>query len=328
MNEKMYDVLVIGGGPCGLACAIATEKVGLSTLVVEKGAIAESIRKYPRQMTFFSTPENIAIGGLPFPTVQAKASRTEALEFYRLAADFYQLDLQLFTTVTEARREKDRFLVKTNTGETFAARFLVLATGYFDFPRPLAIPGMDLPQVSRYYDEAHPYARRRVTIIGGGNSATEAALDLYRHGAEVTLLVRETGMKPTVKYWLTQDIQNRIRDGKIRLITEVETTQITPQAVHYREIASGNTHKLPTDAVLALIGYLPDTSLFSQLSIPFDQESLIPKYDPETFATPITGLYLSGTVVAGVHTEKVFIENGRLHGAAIAKDIIAQSAKD
>lgn len=319
---KIHDVLIIGGGPCGLACAIDALAGGLSCLVLEKGAIAESIRKYPRNMHFFSTPENIAIGCLPFPTVGAKSSRNEALKYYRLAADHYAVPMRLYTEATRVGRMGDVFQVETNRGETFQAHNLVLATGYFDFPRPLDIPGMDLPTVTRYYDEAHPYARSRVTIIGGGNSATEAALELWRYGAEVTILVREEGMKPTVKYWLTTDIQNRIKEGAIHLVTQGEATRITPEAVHYRDVATGKAGKIATDFVLALIGYLPDSSFFERLGLPFDAESLVPEYNPETFSTPVPGLYLAGTVVAGTHTEKVFIENGRLHGAAIVKDIL------
>lgn len=297
-------------------------------MVLEKGAIAESIRKYPRNMHFFSTPENIAIGCLPFPTAGAKASRNEALKYYRLAADHYDVPMRLYTEATKVTRNGDSFSVETNRGENFLARNLVLATGYFDFPKPLDIPGMDLPTVTRYYDEAHPYARSRVTIIGGGNSATEAALELWRYGAEVTILVREEGMKPTVKYWLTTDIQNRINAGKIHLITRGEATRITPKAVLYRDLTTGKRAKIPTDFVLALIGYLPDTNFFERLGLPFDPVSLVPEYDRETFATPIPGLYLAGTVVAGTHTEKVFIENGRLHGAAIVKDIMQKSGRN
>jgi thioredoxin reductase (NADPH) len=324
----IHDILIIGGGPCGLACAIDALAGGLSCMVLEKGAIAESIRKYPRQMHFFSTPENISIGCLPFPTVGAKSSRNEALKYYRLAADHYAVPMRLYTEATSAARKGNVFEVETNRGETFRAHNLVLATGYFDFPRPLDIPGIDLPTVSRYYDEAHPYARSRVTIIGGGNSATEAALDMWRYGADVTILVREEGMKPTVKYWLTTDIHNRIKEDKIHLVSQAEATRITPEAVYYRDLTTGQENSIPTDFVLALIGYLPDTRFFERLGLPFDPDSLIPQYDPETFATSVPGLYLAGTVVAGVHTEKVFIENGRLHGAAIVKDILQKRSRD
>ncbi|MEM6271971.1 MAG: YpdA family putative bacillithiol disulfide reductase [Bacteroidota bacterium] len=322
MTDQVHDVLIVGGGPCGLACAIEAKAAGLDVVVLEKGSIAESIRRYPRQMTFFSTPENIAIGQLPFPTVGAKASRNEALKYYRLAADHYGLDLRLYTEVRRVKRYGETFSVTTTGSEEFRAHNVVIATGYFDFPRPLNIPGIDSPRVTRYYDEAHPYARSRVTIIGGGNSATEAALDLYRSGAEVTILVREEGMKPTVKYWLTKDIQNRIGEGSIKLLTRGEATRITPQAVAYRDLETGAEKEIPSDFVLVLIGYLPETGFYQQLGIPYDPESLIPEYDPETYSTPVPGLYLAGTVIAGVHTEKVFIENGRLHGTAIVRDIL------
>lgn len=321
MEWKTIDLIIIGGGPCGLAVAIAAKKAGLSAMVLEKGAIAESIRKYPLHMTFFSTSDNIAIGNLPFPTIGPKASRSEALAYYRKAVAHFDVPISTHTPVYGIQHNKV-FEVSCDLPGTPKAHHVVIATGYFDKPRQLSIPGFSLPHVSSYYSEAHPYAYQKVVILGGGNSASEAALDLYRNGAEVTMVVREPHLKPTVKYWLKPDLENRIKEGKIKLIVDSQAVEIDEERVFIQHNKTGKRSAVEARFVLSLIGYDPEVTLLDQLGVPYDPETLIPEFNPETFETPVPGCYVAGTTVAGIRTERVFIENGRLHGAQIVKDIL------
>jgi len=323
-----FEILVVGGGPNGLACAIEAKKRGLKVIVLEKGTIAESIRRYPKQMTFFSTADNIAIGNIPFTIDKPKATREEALNYYRKVVEFYDLTVRLFCKVENVSREGKGFLVTTSTGDTYKVKYVILSTGYFDFPRKLQIPGEDLPSVKHYYDEPYPYAHQNVTIIGAGNSAVEAALDLYRHGARVTLLVRGETMKKTAKYWLIPDLLNRIKEGKVKAIFQHEAIEITDKQVIARKVDGDDILKINSDFVLVLTGYLPDIELLKRCGIKVTPESKEPMYNPETFETNIENLYVAGTLTAGIRTEKVFIENGRLHGIQIVNDIIKKQAKD
>ena len=232
--DEIFDVLIIGGGPCGLAAAIEATKSNLSHLVLEKGSITESIRRYPRKMRFFSTAENIEIGGIPFPISGVKANRDEALQYYRKVAGFYHLNFRLFSEVESIEKKpvpaeaNAIFHVTTTKGEVFRARNVVIATGYFDLPRKLGVPGEDLPHVSHYYDEPFRYSYSKVVIVGGGNSAVEAALELYRHDVDVTIVHRGGDLRQTVKYWLIPDVKNRIREGKIKAVFNAELAAITP----------------------------------------------------------------------------------------------------
>lgn len=322
MSEKIYDLIVVGAGPCGLAAAIDAQRAGLSCLILEKGSIAESIRKYPLNMTFFSTSDNISIGDIPFPTLGPKASRNEALEYYRKVADYFDLAIQLYTPVDKIEGKKGGFTCATPKG-AFRAKSIALAIGYFDNPRKLNIPGADLPHVQSYYSEAHPCARMDVAIIGGGNSAVEAALDLHRHGARVSIIVRKEGLKPSIKYWLTRDIENRIKEGKINLITQSVVEEITADTVEVRNQASGELQTIPADFVFSLVGYTSDTEFLQACGIQLGEE-LIPEFDAETYQSNIPGIYLAGTVTSGIRTERVFIENGRLHGKEIVAAILAE----
>lgn len=314
---QVYDVLIIGAGPCGLAVGIEAAKAGLSHLILEKGSITESIRRYPKRMRFFSTAENIEIGGIPFPISEVKANRSEALQYYRKVAGYYHLNFKLFTEVTQVLKEKETFEVQTAKGQTYYAHKVVIATGYFDFPRHLGIPGENLPHVSPYYDEPFLYSFSKVVIIGAANSAVEAALELYRHDVDVTIVHRGEDFRPTVKYWLVPDVKNRVREGKIKTRFNSLTTAIEPGRVQIENVETGESEWIDADFVLMLIGYVPDAALLQRCGIELTQPSMIPVYDPETFETNVPGLYLCGTVVAGIHTEKVFIENGREHAAAI-----------
>jgi len=327
MNPQKYDLIIVGGGPNGLACAIEAQKNGLKALVIEKGTIAESIRRYPYQMTFFSTAENIAIGDVPFTIDQPKATREEALNYYRRVVEFYNLPLRLFCKVESIKKERKFFHVLTNQGSSYTADYVIISTGYFDFPRRLNIPGEDLPHVKHYYDEPYPYAHQRTVIIGGGNSAVETALSLYRHGADVSMIVRKEGMKKTAKYWLIPDLMNRIKEGKIRAFYYHEAIRIDEKYIFAKDLQKGVEVRIPADFVFILTGYLPDVSFMKQAGIRIKTATLEPYFDPMTFETNVSGLYVAGTVTAGIHTEKVFIENGRLHGKNIVENILKKKNK-
>ncbi len=328
MKIQDYEIIVVGGGPNGLACAIEALNKGLKVLVLEKGTIAESIRRYPKQMTFFSTADNIAIGNIPFTIDKPKATREEALNYYRKVVEFYNLPIRLFCTAEKIRNENDHFHIDTSTGDTYITRYLILSTGYFDFPRKLNIPGEHLPHVKHYYDEPYPYAHQNVTIIGAGNSAVESALDLYRHGVNVTLLVRGETMKKTAKYWLIPDLINRIKEGKIKAIYQHHALEINEKQVIAQSNDGHKKVEIESDFVFILTGYLPDIDLMKKCGIKINSESKEPLYDENTFETNVPNLYVAGTLTAGIRTEKVFIENGRLHGIKIVKDILEKESKD
>ncbi len=327
MRQEKYDLIIIGGGPNGLACAIEAQKRGLKVMVIEKGTIAESIRRYPFQMTFFSTADNIAIGDVPFTIDQPKATREEALNYYRRVVEFYRLPIRLFCKAESITKEKELFHIITHQGLSFTANYLVISTGYFDIPKKLNIPGEELPHVKHYYDEPYPYAHQRTVIIGGGNSAVEAALSLYRHGVDVSIIVRKEGMKKTAKYWLIPDLMNRIKEGKIRAFYSHETLRIEEKYILAKDLQSAKEVRIPADFVFVLTGYLPDVNFLKQAGIRINSTTLEPLFDPLTFETNIPCLYVAGTVTAGIHTEKVFIENGRLHGKNIVEDILKKQKR-
>jgi thioredoxin reductase (NADPH) len=318
---QIYDVLVVGAGPCGLAVGIETAKAGLTHIILEKGSITESIRKYPKRMRFFSTAENIEIGGIPFPISGVKANRDEALQYYRKVAGYYHLNFKLFTEVATIEKQDDIFVVITTEGQSFIAKKVVMATGYFDFPRKLNITGEDLPHVSNYYDEPFKYSYTKVVIVGGANSAVEAALELYRHDVDVTIVHKGPDFRQTVKYWLIPDIKNRVREGKIKTKFDSVITQIEPKRIELKNTETGDKEWLEADFVLLLVGYTPDAELLRRAGVVLKEDSLVPVYDADTYETNVPGLYVSGTVMAGIHTEKVFIENGRDHAAAIIDHI-------
>jgi thioredoxin reductase (NADPH) len=320
----ILDIVVVGGGPCGLACAIEASKQRLKHVVLEKGSLTESIRKYPKRMKFFSTAENIEIGGIPFPTSNVKATRDEALQYYRKVVAYYKVNFRLFTEVSGVVKREGIFEVSTSGGEVFYSRNVIIATGYFDFPRILGIPGENLSHVSHYYDEPFKYSFTKVVIVGGGNSAIEAALELYRHDVDVTIVHKFEDFTPTAKYWLTPDLRNRIKEGKVKVMFHTEIKAIEPGKILIENNQTGECKDLPADFVFLLVGYLPDAKLLKESGINLSSDTLVPVYDPQTFETNVKGLYLAGTVVAGIHTEKIFIENGREHARAIVADIAAK----
>lgn len=333
----MYDVIIIGGGPCGLAAGIEASKAGLSHLILEKGSLTESIRRYPKMMRFFSTAENIEIGGIPFPIAGVKANRTEALQYYRKVTGYYKLNFKLFTEVKhvtryqppdeDGQKSKDLFTVFTTTDQTYQAHKIILATGYFDKPRWLEIPGEDLPHVSHYYDEPFNYSFTNVVIIGASNSAVEAALELYRADAHVTIVHRADDFRKTVKYWLVPDVKNRVKEGKIHTRFSTCVTRIEPGKVCATNLQTGEESNIPADFVLILTGYIPDADLLQECGVTLNPETQVPTYDKETFETNVPGLYVCGTVMAGIYTEKVFIENGRDHAKAIIDHITGKPVR-
>jgi thioredoxin reductase (NADPH) len=321
------DVIIVGAGPAGLATAIAARQLGLDHQVVEKGAIVDAVYRYPTHMSFFTTPELLEIGGMPLVTPYEKPTRLEALRYYRKVAEAYQLQVALHeevTAVTAAGTAHDPlFEVETRgrLGQTRVreARAVVLAMGYFDHPNLLGVPGEDLPHVSHYYAEAHPYYRQRVVVVGGKNSACETALELFRAGAHVTLVHRGDTLGESVKYWVRPDIENRIRNGSIAAHFSTEVVAISPTDVTVRRIGERDTQALPAEGVLLLTGYHADADFLRRCGVEIDPVSLVPRHDPHTFETNVPNLFIAGGQVAGRRTGSVFIENGRFHGEQIAR---------
>jgi thioredoxin reductase (NADPH) len=327
IDTVKVDVLIIGAGPCGLACAVEAEKKNLSHLVLDKGSLTDSIRRYPNRMHFFSTPESMEIGEIPFPTSGAKASRVEALEYYRKVTTFYNLNFRLFKEVSQIDKGDDYFKVITKEGEIFYARNVIVAVGFFDFPRRLNIPGEDLPHVSHYYEEPFKYSFTKVAIVGGGNSAIEAALELNRHDADVTIVHRSEELSSTAKPWLVPTIHDRISEGKVKVMFQSEAASIEDGIIRIHNNKTGERHELPVDFVFLMVGFLPNKELLQRFGVRLQEDKLKPIYNPETFKTNVEGLYLAGTVVAGSDTDEVMIKIGRDHSKAIIKDILSKQKK-
>jgi len=316
------DVIVAGAGPIGLACAISAKRHGGDPLLVDAGAVVNSIVHYPIGMSFFTTPDLLEIGGHPLACAGQKPTREEALKYYRGVVRSEGLRIRTYTALEALTRAGDVLrCVLRDRHETYEApcRRLVLATGYYDHANPLGVPGEDLPHVSHRFDEAHRSFGLDVVVIGGKNSAIEAALELYRAGARVTLVYRRAELKPTVKYWLKPDVENRIKAGEIAARFGAEVLGIDPRAVTIRD-AHGREERLPADRVYALTGYHPDFDLFRRLGIELDEETGRPRCDPETLETNVPGLYLAGSIKAGRATSEIFIENGRFDGERIFGD--------
>ncbi len=318
----MLDVLIVGAGPTGLACAVELHRHGFDYTVIEKGCIVHSLFRFPTQMIYFTTPELLEIGDLPLICEREKPSRIEALKYYRRVVDTYGLNVHQYEMVTAVSGSAANFDVETvakANGETrhYSARTLIVATGYYDQPNLLNIPGESLPKVSHYYTEAHPFFDREVAIIGAGNSAADAALELFRGGARVTLIHRRPDLSRSLKYWVAPDISNRIKNGEIKALFSTVVTEITPTTIRTREVDSGLEQELANDFLFALTGYHADYGFLTRLGIELDPESLKPRLELQTLESNVKGIYLAGVVIAGVENNKVFIENGRFHGRQI-----------
>jgi thioredoxin reductase (NADPH) len=321
----MYDVIVIGGGPVGLACAIEAQREHLTACVIEKGALVNSIVGYPANMEFFSTPELIEIGGYPFPIKGYKPTREEAIEYYRGVAGREALDLKLYERVIELRGSHGDFTILTSRGE-HRARHVVISTGFFDHPNLMNVPGETLPKVTHYYSEPYPYVRQKVAIVGAKNSAAKAALDLYRHGAEVTLIVRSAALSDKIKYWIKPDLENRIAEGSVRACFNTAVEEIRESSVVLR--TPGGIHEIDNDWVLAMTGYHPDFAFLESLGIAFaDDGYRTPIVDEASFESTRPGVYLAGTVCGGYLTSRWFIENGRFHARQIAKHMAGRRSE-
>ncbi len=318
------DVLVVGAGPTGLACAIEAQRAGLKAVIVDKGCLCNSLFHYPAHMTFFTTPELLEIGDMPFSSPNQKPTRSEALEYYRKVAEHYRLDIRQYETVLSVSGSDGDFSVHTNDrfhrAVTHRARKLVIATGYYDLPNYLQIPGEELSKVKHYYHEPHPFFGLEVLVIGGKNSAAIAALDLWRHGARVTLVHRGPEMHRHVKYWILPDINNRVKNGEIQAYFDSQVISISEDAVRLRTPEGEKT--LPNDFIFALTGYHPDFSFIESLGVRLDPKNdRCPVCDPATLESNVSGIYLAGVIVAGERTNEIFIENGRFHGRQIAEDL-------
>ena len=326
MQNEVFDFLVIGAGPTGLACAIEAQKVGLRAVLVEKGCLCNSLFHYPAHMTFFTTSELLEIGGVPFPSPNAKPTRSEALEYYRQVAAFYRLDVRPYHRVERISGSDGAFTVHTvdrfGRAGALQARKLAVAIGYYDLPNWMGIPGESLSKVRHYYNDPHPYFGWDVMVIGGKNSAAIAALELWRHGALVTLVHREEGMHPHVKYWIKPDIENRIKNGEIRAYFQSRVVEITPDSVII-ETPSGR-ETIRNDFVFAMTGYHPDFAFMERLGVRFEGEDRLPVCNPETLESNVPGIYLAGVIVAGSRTNEIFIENGRFHGRQIAAALVSR----
>ena len=320
----MLDVLIIGAGPVGLACALEAQRKGLTVAIVEKAALVNSIVGYPTNMEFFSTPELLEIGGYPFPTSHYKPLREDALDYYQRVARDEKLTLRLYEKVLSLTGEQGDFTVTTDKGEILT-RHVVVATGFYDLPNPLGVPGEDLPHVSHYYKEPYQHATQHIVVVGAKNSSAKAALQLTRAGATVTLLVRGPEVSDSVKYWSRPDLVNRIAEGRITAHFNTTITAITPTAVEV--LTPDGPRTIPTDFVYALTGYHPDEALLGRLGIEPDpaDEARSPLFDPDTPETTRPGLFVAGTVCGGRATSRWFIENGRHHAQLIAAHLAAQA---
>ncbi len=318
-----YDILIIGGGPIGLACGIEAKKAGLSYLILEKGCLVNSLYNYPSNMTFFSTADKLEIGNVPFMSLSVKPNRNEALEYYRRVSDQFKLNIHLFEKVEAVEDFDGKYLLKTSKS-SYQTKNIIIATGFYDLPNLMNIPGEELPKVKHYYKDPHYYAGQKVLVVGGNNSAVDAALETYRKGAEVTMVIRESQIGERVKYWVRPDIINRIKEGSIKAYFNSGLEEVREHEV----IIQSPEGKLaiPNDFVLAMTGYQPDFSFLRSIGIRIsDDEQQVPEHNPETMESNKKGIYLAGVVCGGMNTHLWFIENSRVHAEKIVKQLTVDS---
>ncbi len=317
--EVTYDIIIIGGGPIGMACGIAAQRKGLNYLILEKGTLVNSLFNYPLYMTFFSTAERLEIGNVPFTCIAPKPGRQEALEYYRNIHKHFNLNIKLSEEVTGVTKVEGHFTITTPKA-TYKAKNAVIATGFYDIPVYMNIQGENLPKVKHYYKEAHEYAFRKVVVVGANNSSVDAALECWHKGADVTMVIRKGEINDRVKYWIKPDIENRIAEGSIKAYFNSSITGITEDTVTIAT-PEGNV-TVENDYVLALTGYRPNLEFLEQAGIIITGENCIPHYNPETMETNVKGLYLAGVVCGGLETHKWFIENSRIHAELIMNNVV------
>jgi thioredoxin reductase (NADPH) len=323
---NLYDVIIVGGGPIGIACGLEAKKNGLSYLIIEKGPIVNSLFNYPINMQFFSSSDLLEIDNIPFISKEAKPKRNEALEYYRRIVTSNQLNIHLFEKVTDVKKSDDLFTVTTEK-DGYTSKNIIVATGFYDIPNLIGIPGEDLPKVSHYYKDPHFYASQKLVVIGASNSAVDAALECYRKGADVTMIVREPEIGQRVKYWVRPDVINRIKEGSIQAYFNSSAKEILEDAV-IADTPEGII-RIENDFVLALTGYMPNFEFLEKLGIQLsDDEKRLPNYNPETMETNINGLYLAGVICGGMETHKWFIENSRIHAPIIISSILKKTAQN
>ena len=320
----VLDFIIIGAGPIGLSCGIACEQEGLSYQIIEKGTLVNSLFNYPLNMTFFSTSEKLEIGNVPFISHNPKPTRAEALEYYRRVAMHWKLKVRLFEKVLHVSKEENTFTVRTDKA-VFQSRAIIISTGFYDLPNLLNIAGEELPKVHHYYREPHLYYGQKIVVIGAANSAVDVALETWRKGAEVTMVIREKEIGENVKYWVRPDIQNRIKAGDITAYFESQLTAVRENEVDIETPEGKKT--LPNDFVLAMTGYLPDFGLLTQMGVTIGDDAMkTPVHNPETMETNVPGIYLAGVICGGMQTNKWFIENSRDHADKILRHFQSQSS--
>ncbi|MDT7827974.1 YpdA family putative bacillithiol disulfide reductase [Pricia sp. S334] len=320
---KQLDVIIVGGGPIGIACGLEAKKKGLSYVILEKGPIVNSLFHYPVNMQFFSSSEKLEIDGIPFISKEAKPKRNEALEYYRRIVTSNQLNIHLFEKVEDVEKTEDGFTVLSDK-ETYSCSNVIIATGFYDLPNRLDVPGEDLPKVSHYYNDPHFYASQKLAVVGASNSAIDAALECWRKGSEVSLIIRGPEVGQRVKYWVRPDIINRIEEGSIKAYFNATVREIGQDEILI-DTPEGAV-SLENDFVLALTGYRPNFAFLKKLGIVLsDDKKRLPQYNPETMETNVKGLYLAGVICGGMETHKWFIENSRIHAKIIMNAILHES---
>ena len=319
---ELYDILIVGGGPIGLACALEAKKNQLKYIIIEKGTVANSLYNYPLYMTFFSTADRLEIDEIPFITTKAKPGRQDALEYYQGIARQKEINIRPYEKVLNI--EKSTFFQVETSKQIYFAKKVIIATGFYDIPNLMSIPGEDLPKVKHYYTEPYPYAFQNIVVVGSSNSAVDCALEIYRKGGNVTMIVRNREISKSVKYWVKPDVENRIKEGSIKAHFGAELLEIKSNSVIFKT-ENGETQEIENDFVLAMTGYLPDFEFLKNIGLDLKGECLNPNYNPETMESNIAGIYLAGVVCGGKDTHLWFIENSRIHAKQIVNDILSKT---